>query len=248
MKRKELRDCMISKDELMRFLGASAATLLLIGCGTPVGSSAQGPARQVTPSTEVSKPKDIDAYRQSLETVLPLDPLEQVPGRGRIFSLTLRYAPAFSPESRVRLSLDIGPAGTSEYVWLDRRLEDAVVELLNKGQKATADRLIKAAGLHTKSVDIGAATLTQWHELFLRFLGTSLSASAADAREFARTGDALLVPDAEVVEFWYEQGPTQLHGRLTEPAGSALIKWADSLRRQLAEGVPRSDKARDKRP
>jgi len=193
---------------------------------------AQEPLRKPNLTTSVD-----DSYWTALDSVLPLKPVPLTAGRGRAFSLTLRYVRAFHPESEIRFALDLDSSPVVEYVWLDHRIADLIQELFDKGAKITSEEVIKASGVNRKSLNVTPAKLTEWQEQFLRGTSHTLPELAAETRRFYKTREIDQVPDSDIIDFSYEEGETRLEGRFTEPTASTWIKWANSVQGEVARSL-----------
>jgi hypothetical protein len=181
-----------------------------------------------------------NSYWPGLDNFLPLKSVQDTPGKGRAFSLTIRYVEAFSPESEIAIALDLDSPPVVEYSVLSKRLGGVMEQLLGRQKEIALADLNGAVKVNRKRIGTTPRRLMAWHEGFLGSLGKALPEMSSETNTVYTAKTFQLVPDAEIIEFWYEEGQTQLKGRFTPPTGSAWIKWATALREEVIHRAPAS--------
>jgi hypothetical protein len=169
----------------------------------------------------------LETYHQILDLIFaPKDKPQGVIA----FSLNIRIAPAFRPESQMNLTLLPDQTARTEYVVTDKNVYYASNELLRSTGEGRAEALAQKMPVKRHPLNLSPALLMKWQSQLIGSLNASFLVLQQDLQKTLLREPASLFLDGDSYEVWYGQGQTNLHVCFPQAAmPTPLEKWAKAV-------------------
>ncbi len=123
----------------------------------------------------------LDTYPRILDLVFA--PAKRAGSQGLVvFSLALRVAPAFRPESQVTMTLFLDRTTKVEFVRADQNIFYASNALLAATGESSADLLAKQVAVKRYALNVPSSRLLEWQQGLFKSVGPLLSRSLRRVR------------------------------------------------------------------
>jgi hypothetical protein len=171
---------------------------------------------------------------------LVFSPVTQPP-RDLVFAITLRFRPAFEPESQVIIRQGRGQTADVEYLAARRKVSTTVDELLRTKPEAQPGELARAVRVQRRIFKLPAARAFALQAGLFASLNETMSALRAAGQTRHRSGVVSVTLDGESYDLWYEQGLTKFSGSfsaseadlVTAPNAVGIGQWARALHDEM---------------
>jgi hypothetical protein len=187
---------------------------------------------------------DMEVYDQALNLIFPPPPAIE---KGVIFTMRLRFIPAFQPESQLVVVFFGNKPPSVEYLVAEKQLYRTATETILAGVEpepnaiaiAIAIAIAKRITVMRRTFNIGSSRILAWQEGMFQSLAVTLPRLRGETRELYQRGSGMLVLDGTRYDVGYSQGPADFHGRFDQTAyGPAIAKWAESVRAEILKLKP----------
>jgi len=197
---------------------AGLAVTALAVCQTTEPKPALG-----RPIPEIS----LETYHHILDIIFaPKDKLQ-----GAIaFSLNVRIAPAFQPESQVNLTLLQDRTTWAEYVVAEKNVYYGISELLRTTGESRAEALAQKTPVKRHALNSPPDLLMKWQQELAERLSPDFLVLQPDSQKMLLRQPVTVVLDGDSYEVWYRQGLTDLYISFPQAATpTPLETWAKAV-------------------
>jgi hypothetical protein len=158
------------------------------------------------------------------------------------FSLNVRIAPAFRPESQVNLTLLQDRTTRAEYVVAEKNVYYGINELLRTTGESRAEALAQKTPVKRHALNSPPALLMKWQQELAERLSPNFLVLQPDLQKMLLRQPATVVVDGDSYEVWYRQGLTDLHINFPQAATpTPLETWAKAVHSGAAKMALRSN-------
>jgi hypothetical protein len=176
-------------------------------------------------------PIDREVYDQTLNLVFSRAPLIT---KGIIFTMTIRFIPAFDSESQLLVTFFADKAPSVEYEIAERQIYLTANEAIRSGVLPEPAAIAKIIRVRRSVFAITNSRALAWQQDLLQSFGATLLPLRVETQDLYQHGTRRLVLDGKIYEVGYDQGSTELHGRFDQTSkGPAIAKWAESVRMEI---------------
>jgi hypothetical protein len=180
---------------------------------------------------------DSEVYDQALNLLFPPPPAIE---KGVIFTMRLRFIPAFEPESQLVVVLFADKPPFVEYLAAEKQLYGTADEMIRAGVAPEPSVIAKKITVVRRTLNIAPSRVLAWQEGMFQSLAATLPALRGETQELYQRGSGTLVLDGTSYDVGYSQGFADFHGRFNQSvSGPAIAKWAESVRAEILTQKPR---------
>jgi hypothetical protein len=181
--------------------------------------------------SETYRAVDQGAYDQVLNLIFPRAPAVE---KDVIFTMTLRFIPAFDPESQVSVTFFAKKAPFVDYTVAKKQVYATANEMIRAGGKPQPDTIARSIPVRHGVFKIPSSRVLAWQRAMFQNLGATLLPLRRETQDLYRHGTAHLVLDGTIYEVGYAQGSAEFHDRFNQAThGPAIAKWAESVRMEI---------------
>lgn len=176
-------------------------------------------------------PLDSEVYDQALNLIFPPSPAIE---KGVVFTITVRFLPAFEPESQLVVILFADKPPSVEYIVAEKQLYRTADEMIRAGVGPEPNAIAKKIAITRRTFNIVPSRILAWQEGMFQSLAATLPSLRRETQELYQRGSGMLVLDGTSYEVGYSQGFADFHGRFDQSAqGPPISKWAESVRAEI---------------
>jgi hypothetical protein len=176
-------------------------------------------------------PLDPEVYDQPLNLLFPPAPAIE---KGIIFTMTVRFLPAFEPESQLVVILFADKPPSVEYVVAEKQLYGTADEMIRAGVEHEPNAIAKKIPITRRTFKTVPSRILAWQAGMFQSLAATLPSLRRDTEELYQRGSEIVVLDATRYDIGYSQGFADFHGKFDQTAsGPAIAKWAESVRAEI---------------
>jgi hypothetical protein len=146
------------------------------------------------------------------------------------FSLNVRIAPAFRPESQMNLTLLQDRTTRAEYIVADQNVYYASNKLLQATGEGRGEDLAQRTAVKRYKLNVSTVLLMQWQHGFLESFGPTSLILEREVKSSRLGQPQTIVLDGDSYEVWYGQFPTDIHMSFGQSATpTPLETWAGGV-------------------
>jgi hypothetical protein len=153
-----------------------------------------------------------------------------------VFSLNIRIAPAFRPESQMNLTLLNDRTTRAEYVVADKNVYYASNKVLQATRDGRAEDIAKRTPVKRYKLSVSPTQLIKWQQGFMESLRPTSLILERDVNSSRLGQPQSITIDGDSYEVWYSQFPTDIDisfGQSATP--TPLETWASAVHSTAAK-------------